>query len=39
MINGMANNTAAQKTQIDRSTERWKHGARYVAVQMNDGVS
>jgi len=39
MINGMANNTAVQITQADRSTERWKHGACYVTVPMKDGVS
>jgi hypothetical protein len=39
MINGMANNTAVKLTQTDRFAVRWKHGACYVAVPMNDGVS
>jgi hypothetical protein len=39
MINGLANNIASQITQTDRSTELWKHGACYVTVPMNDGVS
>ena len=38
MINGMANITAVEITQTDRSAERWKHGACYVAVPMNDGA-